>query len=268
MPSAFALALTSFVPRKRQFRRAASRRTGTALGNALLYVRQNYVFLGCPLWAEGTRLPRKRPSTRKAGRQSKRVQRFDVDLYFEPGFEAKVAERLQSNVRMRKILGLFESDKERQILIFLLCHTVFCRTQQIKSDDATALVAGTTTENVENVENARERVESFCQWLWPHLHHNSDLLCFDEARTVIPTLLNIADVIAAAVPAGRGIAQDWNRNYVAALDSLRQFIEDKTGKRRYADMAALLEESARALGKSQTYSAHTILVRLKSHRSK
>src|SRR5439155_7314490 len=141
----------------------------------------------------------------------------------------------------------------------------FCRAQQIKSDDAIAAVAGITAHKV---ENAREVIENFCEWLSPHLHNNKDLLCFDEARKVIPILRNIADVIAAAVPTGRQIVQDGNRNYVAALDSLERFIEERTGKRRYAAMATLLEESARAPGKRQTYDAHVILVRLKSERSK
>jgi hypothetical protein len=197
--------------------------------------------------------------------RSRKTARFDMDLYFETGFETKVAECLQSNDRTRTILGFFGPDQERQILVLLLCQTVFCREQQIKSDDAIALLAGTTAGNV---DNAREHIENFCQWLWPHLHYNSDLLTFNEAGKVIPTLLNIADAIADATPTGRQIAQDWSRNYVVALDSLRQFIEDKTGRRRYAAMATLLEESARALGKRQTYDAHSILVRLKDYRAR
>ena len=188
-----------------------------------------------------------------------------MDLYFEAGFETKVAGWLQSNVRTKKILELFESQQDRRRLVFLLCHTVYCRTQQLKSDDVVAALAGTTAENA---ENAPERIKNFCQWLAPHLEHNNDLACFEEAHTVIPILLQIADLIAGTVPVGRLIAQDWNRNYVVALESLRRFIEDKTGKRRYAAMASLLEESARALGKNQTYDAHTLLVRLKAHRSK
>jgi hypothetical protein len=211
-------------------------------------------------------LPGKKPKGAKTGKQNNEVRRrFDMDLYFEAGFETKVADFLQSNARTRAILGLFSTERDRRFLIFLLCHTVFCRTQQIKSDDAIAGLAGTAAHNV---ENAREVIEHFSQWLLPHLQHNVDLLCFDEARNLIPTLLRVADLISIAAPTGRQIARDWNLNYTAALDSLGRFIENTTGKPGYAAMAALLRESARALGKSQTYDAHTILVRLKSKRSK
>jgi hypothetical protein len=207
----------------------------------------------------------KKSPRRKAGRRSKEPPRFDMDFYFEAGYKVKVAESLQSKIPTRRVLALFRSERDRQTLTLLLCHVVFCREHQLKTDHVIEWMSGTTADNV---ENAQERIENFCQWLWLHLHHNYDLHAFDEARTVIPTLLNIADVIAQVAPAGRQFAKDWKLAYEEALDSLARFIEDKTGKPRHTAMVTLLKESAHALGKNQTYDAHAILVRLKNRCSK
>lgn len=201
----------------------------------------------------------------RAGKHGKKTPRFDMDSYFEKGYEARVAKGLYANEVTRKSLAPIEAEQDRRRLVLLLCNVVFWRTQQnTKTDAAMEAIGGSSADNI---ENAPRRIKTFCKWLSNKLKTNYDLRNDNTAEDVIPKLRQIAETLSLAPPTARNIARDWNCLYIGALDSLARFMQEKTGRPHYADMAKLLQESARTLGKSQTYDAHTILVRLRAHRS-
>lgn len=200
----------------------------------------------------------------RAGRHGKKAPRFDMDSYFERGYKARVSKGLYSNEATRKSLVPIEAEQDRRKLVLLLCNVVFRRTQQnIKTDAALEAIGGSKADNI---ENAPRRIKTFCKWLSNQVKANYDLRNDNTAEDVIPKLMQIAETLSLAPPTARKMVRYWNRLYIGALDSLARFMEGKTGRPHYADMAKLLEESARTLGKSQAYDAHTILVRLRAHR--
>lgn len=197
----------------------------------------------------------------RARKRSAVSPRFDMDLHFKKGYEAKVAKSLHSNAATRTVLELFQPGQERQTLVLLLCNTVYCRRQaDIKTDAAMEAIGGDTPDNI---ENAPQRIKTFCNWLAKQIEANFDLRNDNTVSDLIPRLLRIAETFPLTTQTARNFVQDRNWLYVEALNSLAGFMKGKS-RRPYADMARLLEVSAHALGKKQTYDAHTILVRLKA----
>lgn len=188
-----------------------------------------------------------------------------MDLYFARGDETKVLRSLRSNQITSKCLRLVEAKHDRDALVLLLCNVVFCRTQyNIKTDIAVEAIGGTNTDNI---DNAPRRIKKFAAWLGHLIANNFDLANDNTIGDVIPKLDQIAITVSLAITTARQFVKDRNRLYLEALNSVVSFMEAKTGKPNYPAISKLLEESALALRKNQTYGAHEILVRMKDFRS-
>jgi len=210
----------------------------------------------------GVKMAGKNVPKGRTAKRSRRTPRFDMDLYFKSGYQAKVAKNLGSNEATRKLFGLIE-EQDRNSLVLLLCNVVYCRRLSVKTHNAFQAIGGSRSK----VQYAAQRVSAFSKWLALQIQNNFDLASDNTIGDVIPKLQRIAETLSLAPDETRSIVRDRNLLYVEALDSLARFMEEKTGRPCYPAIKRLLEETARALGTRQTYDAHTILVRVQAHRS-